>query len=69
MTDTAARPFVVDTVEARRLLGGAGRNRFWKDIAPRLQSIGNSRKRFWLVSSIEAYVADELNRTEEENAP
>jgi hypothetical protein len=65
MTDT--RPLLVDTAEARRLLGGIGKNRFWK-IAPRLKSIGNTRKRFWLVSSLERYVEDEANRNQGEAA-
>lgn len=61
------RPFLADTDEARRLLGGVGKNRFWRDIAPRLRSIGNSRKRFWLTSSIDRYVEEEANRAEGEN--
>ncbi|MGC2078799.1 MAG: hypothetical protein WA728_22775 [Xanthobacteraceae bacterium] len=60
------RPFLADTDEARRLLGNVGKNRFWKLIAPKLQSIGNERKRWWVVSSIEAYVVNEANKEKQQ---
>lgn len=58
------RPFLADTKTARQLLGGMGHNKFWTDVAPRLKSIGSSRKRYWLMSSIEAFVEAEASHGE-----
>ena len=55
-------PLLVDVIEARRLLGGISKNRFWALARTgELELVGNERKRFVVVASLRRYV-DRLPR-------
>jgi len=52
------KPLLVSVRQARELLGGASNNRFWRLVKDgEFELIGSVRKRWVVVSSIEAYVA------------
>ena len=55
-------PLLVDVREARRLLGGMTKNKFWELARTgAFELVGSERKRFVVVASLERYV-DELPR-------
>jgi hypothetical protein len=57
MTESLPLPLIVSVREARRLLGGASNNRFWKIVgAGELELLGSERKRWVTVASIQAYI-------------
>jgi hypothetical protein len=51
------KPLLVDVRQARVLLS-CGKNKFWKDYAPRLELLGTAHKRLVTVASIDALVED-----------
>jgi hypothetical protein len=51
------KPLLVDVRQARVLLS-CGKNKFWKDYAPRLELLGSQHKRLVTVASIDALVED-----------
>jgi hypothetical protein len=58
MPEQQFEPLIVPVIEARRLLGGIGHNRFWKLAkAGEVELVGTARKRFVVVQSIRAYVS------------
>ena len=56
-TMSALEPLLVTVVEARKLLGGIGNNKFWQLVkAGELELVGSTRKRWVIVESIRSYV-------------
>ena len=55
-------PLLVDVLEARRLLGGMSKNKFWSEARlGKFELVGSERKRFVVVASLARYV-DQLPR-------
>jgi hypothetical protein len=55
------QPLIVSVRQARQLLGGASNNRFWDIVRTgALELLGNERKRWVTVASIENYIKQQV---------